>query len=180
VPTLVPPTVEVHASFLAAMDEYRAEGRGVPADTSTVGHDLRTFGPIWSKPEVFQRFVTQVRAQSREDTVRPSSFVPTTTYWWVSGAEYLGRLAIRHRLAPGLIGQRNGHIGYDVRPSARRQGHATAMLAAALPLAAALGLAQVLVTCDATNEASRRTIERNGGIPSTPLDEKLRFWIPTT
>jgi predicted acetyltransferase len=60
--------------------------------------------------------------------------VPATTRWWVSDDEYLGRLTIRHRLTAHL---RNvgGHIGYDIRPSARRCGHATAMVAAALPVA---------------------------------------------
>jgi predicted acetyltransferase len=59
--------------------------------------------------------------------------VPCTTLWWVDGPAHLGRIAIRHRLTPWLR-EVAGHIGYDVRPSARRRGHATAMLAAALPV----------------------------------------------
>jgi predicted acetyltransferase len=179
VPSLVRPTVDVHESFLAAMAEYVAEGRGRPADQSNVGHDIRTRGAVWHAEGEFRRFVEAVRAQAMPDTPRPALYVPTSTFWWVDGNEYLGRLAIRHRLAPGQTGQRNGHIGYDVRPSARRLGHATAMLAAALPEAAALGLTQVLITCDATNDASRRTIERNGGVPTGQIDEKLRFWLDT-
>jgi len=53
------------------------------------------------------------------------------------------------------------------------------MLAASLPIAADLGLEAALLTCDAHNIASRRTIERNGGIPTDPIDDKLRFWVPT-
>jgi predicted acetyltransferase len=121
-----------------------------------------------------------VLSQALPDTPRPAHVVPTTTLWWVAGADFLGRLAIRHRLAPGRIGEVNGHIGYDVRPSARRRGHATAMLAASLPIAASLGLAKVLVTSDADNVASRRTIERNGGVRYDRLNQKLRFWLPTT
>ena len=178
-PALVPPLTDVHQSFLAAMAEYRAEGRGGPDDTSNIGHDMRTHGDRWADPGEFRRFVDALRAQALQDTPRPAHFVPTTTLWWVDAADYLGRLNIRHRLAPGRAGERNGHIGYDVRPGARRRGHATAMLAAALPIAAGLGLPRVLVTCDADNEASRRTIERNGGVPTTRLDEKLRFFIAT-
>jgi hypothetical protein len=37
---LVPPTVGVHRSFLAAMAEFRAEGRGGPDDATVIGHDL--------------------------------------------------------------------------------------------------------------------------------------------
>ncbi len=52
------------------------------------------------------------------------------------------------------------------------------MLAAALPFAAELGMDRALITCDQDNVASRRTIERNGGVPLGRLDEKLRFWLP--
>ena len=178
-PVLIPPTVDVQASFLRAMEEHRAEGRGLPSDQSNVGLYLRTYGDRWQNESDFSRFVADLLAQELEETPRPAAFVPTTSLWWVDGSEYLGRLGIRHRLAPGIIGQRNGHIGYDVRPSARRQGHATAMLAAALPVAASLGLPRVLITCDHDNEASRRTIERNGGVLHDRLEEKLRYWLPT-
>lgn len=179
-PALIPPTTAVHASYLRAMAEHVAEGRGLPGDGTNVGQYIRQWGAVWSEPAEFRRFVASLRAQEDENTPRPDTYVPTTSLWWVEGDEYLGRLGIRHRLAPGRIGQRNGHIGYDVRPSARRQGHATAMLAASLPIAAALGLPRVLITCDDTNEASRRTIERNGGVLHDRLDEKLRYWLPTS
>ena len=59
------------------------------------------------------------------------------------------------------------------------QGHASAMLAASLPVAARLGIDSVLVTCDATNVGSRRVIEANGGVFEDQRAEKLRYWIPT-
>jgi len=52
--------------------------------------------------------------------------------WWVDGSELLGRLSIRHELTDALR-ELGGHIGYVVRPSACRQGHANAMLAARCP-----------------------------------------------
>lgn len=72
-----------------------------------------------------------------------------------------------------------GHIGYDVRPTARRQGHTTATLAAALSVAYHLDITSALVTCDVDNVASRRVIERNGGIFADQRCEKLRLWVPT-
>ena len=104
-----------------------------------------------------------LRSATDEDAPRPVGHVPSTTLWWVDGGAYLGRLAIRHRLTPHLL-EYGGHIGYDVRPTARRRGHATAMLAAALPVANRLGIDRALVTCDTTNVASRRVIEANGGV----------------
>jgi predicted acetyltransferase len=174
-PALTYPTLSAQASFLAAVDEMMADG---PLDpTGPIARAVATYGSSWQSPAEFQRFIDGLRAEELEETPRPPNYVPTTYLWWLESDEFLGRLSIRHRLAPGPAGPRNGHIGYEVRPSARRQGHATAMLGAALPHARRLGLESVLLTCDDDNEASRRTIERNGGIPDEPIDEKLRWWI---
>jgi predicted acetyltransferase len=94
------------------------------------------------------------------------------------GAEYLGRLAIRHRLTE-FLRRSGGHIGYDVRPTARRRRYATAMLGEALPVARALGLAQVLVTCDTDKIASRKVIEANGGHYEDTRGNKHRYRIST-
>ena len=106
-------------------------------------------------------------------------YVPQTVLWWVAGDEFLGRLSIRHHLTPHLL-YHGGNIGFEVRPSARRRGHATAMLAAALPLAAALGIDPARIDCEADNVASRRVIERNGGVFDEERDGSLFFWLPTT
>jgi predicted acetyltransferase len=177
VPALTGPTTRCHHSFLAAMAEFAAEGRG-PSDGSMIGYDLATFGPDWDTAEGFNRYVQQVRDQAIEDAPRPAHHVPSTTLWWVHGDEYLGRLAIRHRLTPALV-EVGGHIGYDVRASARRRGHATAMLAAALPVAHRLGIDPALITCDVSNVASRLVIEHNGGRLEDERHGKLRFWAPT-
>ncbi|MBW1598528.1 GNAT family N-acetyltransferase [Streptomyces sp. JJ38] len=178
-PELLLPTVRVHASFLEAMDELRAEGRGAAEDGSMVGRDIRLYGPRWGTPEGFAAYVAAVRADALPETPRPPGHVPSTTWWWVEGDTYLGRLALRHRLNGRLL-EWGGHIGYDVRPSARRRGHATAMLRAALPYAAELGVDPVLVTCDHDNLASRRVIENCGGIFEDQRAGKLRYWAPTT
>ena len=177
-PTLIDPDIRVHASFLTAMDELRAEGRGLPTDQSMVGNDIRTYGGSWHDPQVFARFVAELRADAIEETPRRDGFVPATTLWYVDGDTYLGRIAIRHRLTPTLR-ELGGHIGYDVRPSARRRGHATVMLTAALPTAYALGIDPALVTCDTDNIGSRTVIESAGGTLEDERGGKLRFWIPT-
>jgi predicted acetyltransferase len=179
VPELKLPCPEVHRSYLAAMAEFVAEGRGGPDDESMIGTELRRWRDRWAEPEVFAEFVAGLRADADEGAPRPIGYVPCTTYWWVEGREYLGRLAIRHRLTEHLR-EVGGHIGYDVRPSVRRRGHATAMLAAAKPLAAALGIDPALVTCDTSNEASRRVIEAGGGVLEDERGGKLRYWLATS
>jgi len=174
---LVAPTSRVRVSFLAAMEEFRAEGRGLAGDNSMVGAEIRDYGPGWAEPALFEEYTRLVRDQAREDAPRPAGFVPSTTLWWVEGEEYLGRIAIRHRLTEHLL-HYGGHIGYDVRPTARRRGHATAMLARTLPVAAALDIDPVLITCDEDNIGSRKVIEANGGQFDDQRGVKLRFWVP--
>ncbi|MBA3525004.1 MAG: GNAT family N-acetyltransferase [Geodermatophilaceae bacterium] len=170
------PTVTLRDSFLAAMAEFAAEGRGAPDDHSGLGDDLRTWAEPWSTPAGFAVFVQELL----DEQVRPRrpGWVTATMLWWVEGAEFLGRLQIRHSLT-NFLREAGGHVGYDVRPSARRRGHATAMLAAALPRAAVLGIPSALITCDVDNIASRRVIEGNGGVLEDEREGKLRFWVPT-
>jgi predicted acetyltransferase len=177
-PELSEPTEHVHESFLAAMAEFQAEGRGDPADATMIGLEIRGFGSRWALPAAFAEYVAALRAQALEDSPRLPGFVPSTTLWWVDGDQYLGRLAIRHRLTPNLL-ELGGHIGYDVRPAARLRGHATAMLRAARPVARGLGIDPALVTCDVTNVGSRRVIEANDGVFEDQRGAKLRFWVPT-
>ncbi len=168
-PRLAPPGDDVHASFVAAVRELAAAGEPVPAPLDVLAH-----------PVGFHAFVAMLETEADPEADRPVGLVPQTTLWWVEGEEYLGRISLRHRLVPAfeVVG---GHLGYEVRPWARRRGHATAMLAAALPLAHAMGIDPALVTCAVTNEASRRVIEANGGVPTEPLEPwTLRFLLPTT
>ena len=141
---LVTPSPRYRASFLAAEVESNAEGtgRGVTDDVS--------FDALLAK---YARFASG-------DV--PPDRVAETTWWLVDGNEYIGRIACRHALSPFLV-VRGGHIGYDVRPSRRGQGHGTRMLQLALPHIAALGIDPALITCDADNVASRKIIETCGG-----------------
>ena len=177
-PELVPPTTAVHASFLSAMAEFAREGRGAPEDYTMIGDEIRSNNATWHDSGAFAHYTARLRADALEETPRPAGWVPSTTLWYVDGSEYLGRLNIRHRLTPWLL-ERGGHIGYDVRPSARNNGYATSMLGDSLPIARRLGIADVLVTCDVDNSASRRVIEKNGGQLEDERGGKLRFWVRT-
>jgi predicted acetyltransferase len=174
-PALVVPDIRLKSSFLAAMDEFAAEGR--TGDGSGIGHDLEAWSGRWESDEGFAAYVAEKVAE-RDGTVR-DDWVRCTNLWWVDGAEYVGRMSIRHELN-GWLREVGGHIGYDVRRSRRREGHATAMLAAALPIAHSVGIERALLTCDDDNLASRRVIERNGGVLEDVRAGKLRYWVPTS
>ncbi len=124
-------------------------------------------------------YVDSLLADTREGTPRPAGYVPSTHLWWVEREQFLGRVHIRHRLTP-FLRQVDGDLWYHVVPTERHRGHATAMLAAALPVAAALGIECLLLTCDADNVGSRKVIDANGGLLQDQRGHKLRFWVPTT
>lgn len=109
-----------------------------------------------------ERVVDAVSAWARGEQLGPG-WVPCTTWFFEQGGDLLGVVNVRHHLTERLR-HFGGHIGYSVRPSARGQGVATALLAATLPRVRAMGIQDVLLTCDPGNVASRRTIERNGGV----------------
>ena len=167
-PTLVPPAVAYRDSYLAAAREFAAEGRYRHADLAQLRAD-------------FPGFVALLRGQGAAANVSPGR-VAETVLWLVDGKAYMGRVSIRHTLNDWLrlIG---GHIGYEIRPSRRRRGYGTLILRLALPYARDLGLARVLITCDADNIGSRRIIEANGGQFEDAVLEpdrnvrKLRYWI---
>ncbi|WP_342787889.1 GNAT family N-acetyltransferase [Streptomyces alboniger] len=137
-PRLIEPTTRLRSSFLAAVAEFRAD-RDYPTPWFVTDVDAAALADA----EAFDTYVARLRAERHETGVRAAGLVPMTTLWWAAGDQMLGRLAIRHRLTRQLE-QVGGHIGYDVRPGARRRGHATAMLAAALPVAASLGITRAL------------------------------------
>ena len=93
----------------------------------------------------------------------------------------LGAVDIRHYLNDYLL-QYAGHIGDGIRPSERRKGYATEMIRLSLIECKKLGINNVLMVCDKSNVASRKTIIKNGGILENEfLDEdgevQQRFWI---
>lgn len=176
-PTITAPSSHVHASFLAAMEEFRAEGRGDEQDHSLVGEEIRRYGDTWDDPGVFAEYLTWLHGMTNPANL-PQGWVPSRTLWWADGTEYLGRITLRAPLTEKAR-LRAGHIGYDVRPGARRRGHATAMLAAILPMAAETGLERVTIVCAEDNRGSIGTIEANGGVLDTVEHGHRRYLVPT-
>jgi predicted acetyltransferase len=164
---LVEPDAIYRASYLRARREDPQLPQGWVADGLNFDHELD-----------FAEFVRRLRADAADGYPRPAGWVPCTTLWWVQEDEFLARVTIRHRLIGSLL-TLGGHVGYWVRPSARRHGIGSAAFRACLPYAHALGIDPALVTCDTDNEASRRIIEAGGGRFDNILGIKRRYWVPT-
>ncbi len=87
--------------------------------------------------------------------------------FWLDDGEFCGIVNLRY--VPGtdtLPAYVSGHIGYAVVPWKRHRGYATRALGLILPVARDVGLRRVEITCDEDNTASRRVIEKNGGVLS--------------
>lgn len=166
-PALVLPDTVYRDSFLAAAAELRNEGR----ERTDAFITVRTF----------DRYVERLQRHAKGDGL-PPTWVPYSEYWLIDDAAYLGRVSIRHQLNERLA-RIGGHIGYVIRPTARRRGYGTLILRLALPIAKSVGIARVLLTCDETNIASRKIIEANGGAYETTVEQgnrlpdKRRYWI---
>jgi predicted acetyltransferase len=110
-------------------------------------------------------------------TAPPEGLVVSDCYWIAEGGEIIGFLMLRRSLDNEFLRTQGGHIGYSIRPDRRRQGHASRALGLALAEARAIGLDRVLITCEAPNVASARTIESQGGRFEGFFEDKRRYWI---
>jgi predicted acetyltransferase len=171
------PDLALQASWAAAVAEFHEVG-----EEHMHGSGLWELEHLDVTAEGCRAVVQHLVAQSDPATELPEGRVPCTYFWITDGEgdsrEFVGYLALRHRLTPWLLDE-GGHIGYAVRPSRRRQGHASRALTLALPRAAELGLEAVLLTVDEDNQPSRRVIEGAGGRYEDTRRGKRRYWIPT-
>jgi predicted acetyltransferase len=135
----------------------------------------------WDPEKDFPAYVSELRKRAE---LPPEPLVPDDVYWAISGSEMVGRISLRHRLND-FLARIGGNIGYIVKPSWRGKGIASEMLRQILLSAKAEEIGKVLITCDESNEASRRTIVRNGGVctgfvfedPEGKGEKTLHHWI---
>lgn len=176
-PRLVRPSLAYAPSFIEALgegysrDTLRAE---TPESIAAVAADPA--GLIASLVDIPDMIMQP------DGSMKPA--VPGTNLWYVEGEAFIGSFHIRHELNE-FLEKVGGHVGYTVRPSARGQGHASAMLAQGLNhIRANLPLERVLLTVNASNPASIRVIEKNGGVHTDtiahiwrPGETALHYWI---
>src|SRR5262245_48615376 len=143
-PELILPTVDLHASWLEARDEW---GLGTHQD----GSGLHESDDVESA-DGFAAWVERLHRQSDPTTPVEEGRVHATYWWIVEDGSYLGAISLRHELNDFLF-RAGGHIGYGIRPSARRRSLATFAVATVLDEARKLGLERVLITCNDANVA---------------------------
>jgi predicted acetyltransferase len=155
--------------FAEMLDEFRAAGEMDVYSGS--------FAIAWQGYAGFYALLSQMK----KGGFPAPDIVPMDSYFIEADAQILGEIYIRHRLSARLE-KMGGHIGYKVRPSCRNRGVATAALRLALKKLAGLGVERALVTCNTSNAASARVIEKCGGIriEDALLEDRVerRYWVP--
>ncbi len=129
-----------------------------------------------------KEWIDNIRLISIPETC-PEDKVPSNVYIAVrlNDNKIVGIIDLRHHINHPILSTWGGHIGFYVRPSERRKGYATEMLRQNLLNCRRLGIEKVLITCDAINTASERTILANGGVFEKYIEVgstmMKRFWI---
>jgi len=143
---LVKPEEKYLKSYMEAFNEFQAMG------ISTYG--LTDAGNC----DIFEKFENY-----RLERNLPPDRVGSHYYWLVDDETnyFIGEVAIRHRLNDALF-LRGGHVGYVIRYDEWGKGYGTRMLKLALDKAKERGLDKVLITCNDSNLASARVMEKNG------------------
>ena len=155
---LIAPSIEFKDSFLESV-------KGIVADGNV--HFLRTA----IDENNFQQYCDTLIGY-RSGIGLPEGYVNETVLWLIDGGEHIGNLSLRHELTEHLL-KIGGHIGYIISPKHRGKGYGTKILALGLKEAAKLDIEKVLVTCDKTNTASAKIIEKNGGVLENEVADEM-------
>jgi predicted acetyltransferase len=165
---LIKPSIEYKQQVLDYKNEFIEIGDDLAGTSYLQRYDVY---------EEWLRFVLDNEKESTKHTeVTASVFLAVRE----EDNKLVGMINIRHSLNEYLYNY-GGHIGYSVRKNERRKGYAKEMLKIALEECRKLQMKKVLITCDADNIASAKTIKYCGGILENEVsnDDTLtqRYWI---
>ncbi len=165
--------VEPDLSYADRILDYRSACLGEPFGV----HGAARLD-LYEDVEAWLAHVASLAHPTEETGVVPSSqFLAVRS----SDGRLVGTVNIRYALNDFWLNF-GGHIGYMVRPDERRKGYAACITQLALDKLRAQGVKRALITCVDTNEASRRTILKAGGIYEDTRTREdgsrmERYWI---
>lgn len=141
-------------------EEYRSQLNDMMDEWTASGEHIIPYAIRKNDYRDFEKYLAEIELKEPKD-----GLVPDSTFFALDTERniFVGAVNIRHYLNESLAHD-GGHIGDGVRPSERRKGYATAMIALALDECRKLGIAEVLMCCDKDNIGSAKSIMNNGGV----------------
>lgn len=159
--TLKSPSESYIDSFFDAMAEFEAEG-----DHQFLQSMTRDQFPLH-----VQRLHDLANGINLKE-----GYIPSKEFWITDADGFAGRIILGLTFIPPP--ERVGHhVGYAIRPSKRRNWYATKALQLLCDEARKLRIFKLMPTCGADNVASRKVIERNGGVLLDRSGDELRYLI---
>lgn len=123
---------------------------------------------LLDKTEDYDQWLAAVTANTNPESVNPAWVLTDTFFALDDNEKIIGIIDLRHRLNDFL--KDCGHCGYSVRPTERRKGYATEMLCQLKKIAKECGLNDLQLSVERSNEASVKTILKNGGVYERTFD----------
>lgn len=163
--------------LVKAEEKYRSRITDMMEEWSRTGEKIIPAAICRRDYRDFEAYCKSVEVTDDRD-----GLVPESTFFCLDEDRdiMVGAVNIRHRLNENLL-RSGGHIGDGVRPSERRKGIATRMIALALEKCRELGIEKVLMVCDKANVGSAKSIRNNGGVLENEIEAEgvthQRYWI---
>ena len=167
----------MNLKLIKASDAYREQICDMLKEWYATGEKIIPYAIRKCGYEDFEAYM-----ESLEVKMDGGPLVPDSTFFCldVDRGIVVGAVNIRHVLNESLL-LNGGHIGDGVRPSERRKGIATEMIALALVECRKLGIMRVLMVCDKENIGSAKSIMNNGGVLENEVVvdgvTEQRYWI---
>ena len=125
--------------------------------------------------ETFKNWLSSKILESNGINLK-EGYVPQTIYWVMDGDRIVGVGKLRHYLTEKLQ-EHGGHIGLGIASDCRTKGVGTAALKLLLIEASEKGIEEVLLTNNEDNYASRKMVEKCGGVLEKIKDGHCKYWI---
>jgi len=158
-------------------EKYRSRLNDMMEEWTASGEEIIPYAIRKNDYRNFHKYLDEIEVAEPKD-----GLVPDSTFFALDTERniFVGAVNIRHTLNEKLL-LSGGHIGDGIRPSERRKGYATEMIALALEECKKLGICRVLMCCDKGNIGSAKSIMKNGGVLENEIMEEdciiQRYWI---
>ena len=141
--------------------ENEAEALAFKQEFIDNGEQTINGSELLDQMDSYDEWLKSVFDNTSPETVNPSWVVTDTYFAFDENDRLVGVIDLRHELNDFL--KDFGNCGYSVRPFERRKGYATEMLKLILERASQIGMGKIQLSVERSNEASVKTITKNGG-----------------